>query len=380
VDNIETKAVHAGVCPDPHTGAIMTPIYQTSTYVQSSPGVHKGFEYSRTQNPTRKVLEDNLAALENAKYGLCFSSGMAAIDCVLKILSPSDHIVSSADVYGGTFRLFKKVYEPYGIKTSFVALKSTESILQSITENTKIVWVETPSNPVLQIIDIKAIAALCKKKGILLVVDNTFATPYLQLPINLGADIVVHSATKYLAGHSDVVLGAILLNDNALYKQLSFYQNSCGAIPAPMESFLTLRGVKTLHLRMQRHSENANSIANFLQSHPRVNNLYYPGIETHEGHQIAKTQMNAFGGMISFDLIDDNKEAAFAFLKKLKLFALAESLGGVESLAGHPATMTHASIPREKRLQTGVTDSLIRLSVGIEYIEDLLADLKQALE
>ena len=376
---IETKVIHAGVRHDSATGAIMTPIYQTSTYAQSSPGKHKGFEYSRTQNPTRKALEDNLAALENAQHGLCFSSGMAAIDCVLKLLSPGDHIVSSGDVYGGTFRIFNNVYRNYGVKSSFINLQSTQNLLDTLCTDTKMVWVETPSNPVLQIIDIKKVSQICKSKGILLVVDNTFATPYLQSPLDLGADIVIHSVTKYLGGHSDIVLGVAMVNESEINEKLAFYQNSCGATPGPMDCFLALRGVKTLHLRMDRHSENAQKVAELLLSNEKVQNVYYPGLVSHPGHDIAKSQMSKFGGMLSFDLKVDTKQAAFQVLENFKLFTLAESLGGVESLAGHPSSMTHASIPRDERLKTGVTDSLIRLSVGVENIEDLLKDLEQAL-
>ncbi len=377
--DIKTKVIHAGIHPDSATGAIMTPIYQTSTYVQDSPGKHKGYEYSRTQNPTRHVLEKNLAALENTKHGLCFSSGMAAADCVIKLLSPGDHVLCSADVYGGTYRIFKKVYERLGIQSSFVDFQNQSNIEQYIQENTKMIWIETPSNPMLQIIDIKKIAQITNQKKLLLVIDNTFATPYLQQPAPLGADIILHSVTKYLGGHSDVVMGALCLNDDGLYESLAFYQNSCGATPGPFDSFLTLRGIKTLALRMERHSENAMKIAHYLQEHAKIDQVYYPGLKDHPGHQTASSQMRLFGGMLSFTLKEDTLQSAFKVVEKLRVFKLAESLGGVESLAGHPATMTHASIPKEERIKTGVKDSLIRLSVGIEDIEDLQQDLEQAL-
>ncbi len=374
-----TKLIHAGIHPDPTTGAVMTPIYQTSTYAQETPGAHKGFEYSRTQNPTRKVLEDNLAALENGKYGICFSSGMAAIDCVMHTLSPGDEIISGNDIYGGTFRIFKRVYEKMGIKSHFVDMSKPENILPFINDKTKLIWIETPTNPLLKIIDVKAIVDIAKKHNILSAVDNTFATPYLQQPLNLGADIVSHSATKYLGGHSDVVLGALIVNNKELYETLSFYQNSCGGTPGPMDCFLVIRGIKTLHVRLQRHCENAQKVVEFLAKHPAVDQLYYPGLPTHPNHAVAKQQMCGFGGMVSFTLKNNSIENAFKVVSKFKLFTLAESLGGVESLAGHPATMTHASIPKEIREANGVTDSLIRLSVGIEDAEDILADLNQAL-
>lgn len=374
-----TKAIHAGVEPDPTTGAIMTPIYQTSTYVQASPGDHKGYEYSRTQNPTRNALEKSLAALENGAYGLCFGSGLAAIDCVLKTLRPGDEVVSIDDLYGGTYRLFSKIFAEFGIKFTFAPMASAEELEGLITEKTKLVWIETPTNPMLKITDISAIAAVTKKHGCLLAVDNTFATPYVQTPLDLGADIVMHSVTKYLGGHSDVVMGALVCNDAELAEKLYFIQNSSGAVPGPQDAFLVLRGLKTLHLRMQRHAENGKRIAEMLKAHPKVAAVYWPGFPDHPNHDVAKKQMRTFGGMISFSLKEDSQEAAFRILEKTEVFALAESLGGVESLIGHPASMTHAAIPREERLKTGVVDSLIRLSVGVEDAEDLIADLEQAL-
>ncbi len=375
-----TKVIHAGLEPDPATGAIMTPIYQTSTYVQASPGDHKGFEYSRTGNPTRAALEANLAALENAKYGLCFASGLAAIDAVIKLLSPGDEVVSTNDLYGGTYRIFTKVFENYGIKFNFIGMENAHNIEEHITEKTKLIWVETPTNPMLNIIDIEAAAKVAKKHGLLLGVDNTFASPYLQNPMDLGADIVMHSVTKYLGGHSDVVMGALMLNDDALAERLYFLQNSCGAVPGPMDSFLVLRGIKTLHLRMQRHCENGREIAYFLSDHPKVDKVYWPGFETHPNHAVAKSQMKDFGGMMSFSLKGNKIEDAFQVVSSMSVFTLAESLGGVESLSGHPASMTHAAIPKEEREKTGVVDSLIRLSVGVEDIDDLKADLSNALD
>ncbi len=374
-----TKAIHAGVTPDPSTGAIMTPIFQTSTYVQSSPGNHKGFEYSRTHNPTRKALENNLAALENGKYGLCFGSGMAAIDCLMKTLQPGDEVISTNDLYGGTYRLFTKVFEGFGIKFHFTSMDSADKVAALVNANTKLIWVETPTNPIMNIIDIKAMAAVAKANNVLLAVDNTFATPYLQTPLDLGADVVMHSVTKYLGGHSDVVMGALVTSNDALAEKLYFIQNSSGGVIGPQDCFLVLRGIKTLHLRMQRHCENGKVIAEFVRNHPRVDKVYWPGFATHANHDVAKAQMNGFGGMISFTLKGDNIQEAFAILEKVKLFSLAESLGGVESLIGHPASMTHASIPREERQKTGVLDSLIRLSVGVEDVDDLVADLQQAL-
>jgi cystathionine beta-lyase len=374
-----TKAIHAGVAPDPTTGAIMTPIYQTSTYVQKSPGDHKGYEYSRTQNPTRDALQNSIAALENGKYGLCFGSGMAAIDGVLKLLNPGDEVISTSDLYGGTFRLFDKIFKRFGIKFHFIPMSTPQEIQDKVNANTKLIWVETPTNPMLNIIDIEAAAKIAKAAGCLLAVDNTFATPYLQTPLDLGADIVMHSVTKYIGGHSDVVMGALVCNDDELAEKLYFIQNSSGAVCGPQDSFLVLRGIKTLHLRMQRHCENGRVIAEFLQNHPKVDKVYWPGFTHHRNHDVALRQMRGFGGMMSFTLKDDNHAAAFRVLEKTHLFCLAESLGGVESLIGHPASMTHASIPKEERLKTGVVDSLIRLSVGVEDIEDLVADLNQAL-
>ncbi len=374
-----TKAIHAGIQPDPSTGAIMTPIFQTSTYVQKSPGDHKGFEYSRTQNPTRNVLQENLAALENGKYGLCFSSGMAAIDAIIKLLNPGDEVISTSDLYGGTYRIFTKVFQRFGIKFHFVPMDDPAQIAQKVNENTKLIWVETPTNPMMQIVDIEKVANLAKEKGLLLGVDNTFATPFLQNPLDLGADIVMHSVTKYLAGHSDVVMGAIVVNDAKLAEDLAFLQNSCGGVPGPQDCFLVLRGIKTLHLRMERHSQNGKTIAAFLKNHPKVENVFWPGFEDHPNHKIALKQMRDFGGMISFSLKGDQLSDAIKLMEHLKLFSLAESLGGVESLCGHPATMTHASIPKKEREKVGLTDSLIRLSVGIEDAEDLKNDMAQAL-
>ncbi|PJJ54963.1 cystathionine gamma-synthase [Hymenobacter chitinivorans] len=374
-----TKAIHAGVHPDPTTGAIMTPIYQTSTYVQRSPGDHKGYEYSRTHNPTRTQLQDALAALDNGKHGLAFASGMAATDCVIKLLQPGDEVISTNDLYGGSYRIFTKVYEPLGIKFHFVPMHDMEAVRAKVTERTKLIWVETPTNPLLNVIDIAAAAQVAKEAGALLVVDNTFSTPYLQTPLELGADIVVYSLTKYMAGHSDTVMGAIVLNDDEVHQRLSFYQNACGGTPGPQDCFLVLRGLKTLHIRMQRHCENGRKIAEYLKAHPKVEKVYWPGFQDHPNHDVAARQMNDFGGMISFVLEGDRKEDAIAVLEKFQLFSLAESLGGVESLSGHPATMTHASIPAEARKAAGLSDSLIRLSVGIEDAEDLIEDLQQAI-
>jgi len=374
-----TKAIHAGVHPDPATGAIMTPIYQTSTYVQSGIGEHKGYQYSRSQNPTRHALEKNIAALENGNYGACFGSGMAAIDCVLKMLNPGDEVISTNDLYGGTYRIFKTIFEKYGIKFHFVDMQNASKIENYINKNTKLIWEETPTNPLLNIIDIKVASQIAKKHAIILAVDNTFATPYLQNPLDLGADIVMHSVTKYLGGHSDVVMGALVCNDNKIAKDMYRIQNSSGAVTSPMDSFLVLRGIKTLHLRMQRHCENGKKVADFLAAHPKVDTVYWPGFKTHPNHVIAKKQMRGYGGMISFNLVGDKMKDAHTVVKKSTLFALAESLGGVESLIGHPATMTHAAIPKADRQAIGIVDSLIRLSVGIEDAEDLIADLKQAL-
>ena len=374
-----TKAIHAGIHPDEATGAIMTPIYQTSTYVQDGVGEHKGYEYSRTLNPTRHALEKNIAAIENGKFGAAFGSGLAAIDCVIKMLQPGDEVISTNDLYGGTYRLFTTIFAKYGIKFLFVDMSNPITIEQFISENTKLIWVETPTNPMMNIIDIEEVSKIAKKAGALLAVDNTFATPYLQTPLDLGADIVMHSATKYLGGHSDVVMGILVTDNEELSKEMYRIQNSTGAITAPMDSFLVLRGIKTLHLRVQRHCENGKKIAHFLAAHPKVDKVYWPGFETHPNHAIAKKQMRDFGGMISFTLVGNKIEDAHTIVKKVKLFALAESLGGVESLIGHPATMTHASIPKEEREKTGVVDSLIRLSVGIEDVEDLISDLTDAL-
>ncbi|MGN6568317.1 MAG: cystathionine gamma-synthase [Flavipsychrobacter sp.] len=376
---LSTRLIHAGVEPDPSTGAIMTPIYQTSTYVQEAPGVHKGYEYARTQNPTRTALQNALANIENGNYALSFASGMAATDAVARLLLPGDEVIVSNDLYGGTYRIFTKVFANYGIKFHFVSMHDAKSIEQYVNGNTKMIWVETPTNPLLNIIDIEACAAIGKKHNLITVVDNTFASPYLQNPLDWGADIVLHSATKYLGGHSDVVHGALIMKDAALEERLRFVQNSCGAVPGPHDCWLVLRGIKTLHVRMQRHCENGEAIANYLRSHPKVGKVLWVGFEDHPNHAIAKKQMRGFGGMISFTLKNDSIDAAVEVLKKTQLFSLAESLGGVESLIGHPATMTHASIPREERVKNGLVDSLIRLSVGIEDKDDLIEDLKQAI-
>ena len=375
-----TKTVHAGITPDPSTGAIMTPIYQTSTYVQKAPGDHLGYEYARTQNPTRNALQKSLAALENGKHAVAFGSGLAAVDAIAKLLKPGDEVISTNDLYGGTYRIFTQVFEPYGMKFHFKPLDNAEDILPLINEKTKMIWIETPTNPMVNIVDIKAICKIAKDNNIWVCVDNTFATPYLQTPLDLGADIVTHSATKYLGGHSDVVLGTAICNDDAIAEKLVYLQNACGAVPGPQDCFLVLRGIKTLHLRMKQHCLNGAIIANALKDHPEVKKVYYPGLAEHPGHEIAKKQMSDFGGMVSFSLKNDTIEAAIKLMQNTKIFALAESLGGVESLIGHPATMTHASIPIEQRIKTGVTDSLIRLSVGIEDPEDLVEDLITAIE
>ena len=374
-----TKTIHAGQQADPTTGAIMTPIYQTSTYIQASPGDHKGYEYSRTGNPTRHALEQNLASLENGKFGLCFGSGLGAIDAIIKLLSPGDEVISTNDLYGGTYRVFTKIFANYGIKFHFIGMENSKKIESFINKNTKMLWAETPTNPMLNIIDITALAEISKKNSLTFVVDNTFATPYLQRPLDLGADIVMHSLTKYMAGHSDVVMGAAICKDDALAEKLSFIQNSCGAVPGPMDSFLALRGIKTLHLRMQRHCENGELIARFLKDHSKVDSVYWPGFKTHPNHEIAKTQMDNFGGMVSFNIKGNRLEDAITVVSNMHYFTLAESLGGVESLCGHPASMTHAAIPKKEREKTGVVDSLIRLSVGIEDISDLIEDLEQSL-
>ena len=375
-----TKTIHGGQEHDPAYGAVMPPIYQTSTYAQSTPGGHKGFEYSRTHNPTRKALENAFASIENANYGLAFGSGLAAIDAIIKLLSPGDEVISTNDLYGGTYRLFTSIYEKFGIKFHFIGLDNTSNIEAYVNANTKLIWAETPTNPMLNIIDIKVVAGVAEKHNILFAVDNTFATPYLQRPLDLGVDIVMHSATKYLGGHSDVVMGALMLNDREVAEKLYFIQNASGAICGPQDSFLVLRGIKTLHVRMQRHCENGKAVAEFLNTHPKIEKVYWPGFTEHPNHNIAKSQMDDFGGMLSFTTKGNNYEEAIKIVEKLKIFTLAESLGGVESLSGHPASMTHASIPKEEREKTGVVDSLIRLSVGIEDEEDLINDLKQALQ
>lgn len=375
----ETKVIHAGIEPDPSTGAIMTPIYQTSTYVQEAPGKHKGYEYARTQNPTRSALEANLAALENGVDGICFASGLAAMDAVLKLLEPGDEVISTYELYGGSYRLMTQLYTRYGIKVHFIDLNDKALLRNHINEKTRLIWIETPTNPMLSILDIKYICNLAKKHHILTCVDNTFASPYLQNPIDLGADLVHHSATKYLAGHSDVILGAIIANDKDLAKRLHFIQNASGAVPGPQDCFLTLRGIKTLHLRVQRACDNALEIAGFLKKQKKVDKVFYPGFKDSPNHQIAKRQMKHYGAMVSFTLKNDTRRAAGRVLSKTKLFSLAESLGGVESLIGHPASMTHASIPKKDRLSIGLTDSLIRLSVGVEHVDDLIDDLKSAL-
>ncbi len=374
-----TKAIHAGIEPDPVTGAIMTPIYQTSTYVQNSLGEHPEYAYARSQNPTRTALQNNVAALENGKHGICFSSGVAAIDAVLKLFNPGDEIISTNDLYGGTYRLFTQVYERYGIKFKFVPMSDASSIAHHITEKTKMIWVETPTNPMMNIIDIAAVAKLTADHKIFLAVDNTFATPYLQNPLDLGADMVMHSVTKYLGGHSDVVMGALIVNDDELAQKLGFIQNACGAVPGPQDCFLVLRGIKTLHLRMERHSQNGKTIAAYLNNHPKVEKVYWPGFEDHPNHHIARKQMRDFGGMISFSLVGNKESDAKIVMESFQIFALAESLGGVESLCGHPASMTHASIPKAEREKVGLVDSLIRLSVGVEDAEDLKNDLANAL-
>lgn len=373
-----TKVIHAGIEPDPSSGAIMTPIFQTSTYVQDAPGVHKGYEYARTQNPTRDALQTNLAALENGEYAICFSSGLAATDAILKMMKSGDELISTNDLYGGTYRLITKVFDSFGLTGHFVAMTDLSNIEEKINENTRLLWIETPTNPMLNIIDIKAACDLAKKHGILSCVDNTFASPYLQTPLDFGADIVVHSATKYLGGHSDVIHGAVITRNKEIADKLYFIQNAAGAVPGPQDCFLILRGIKTLHLRVQRSCDNARHIAKFLRQHPKVNRVFYPGFEDHPGHAIAKKQMRDFGGMVSFTLKEDTLEAGTKVMSNTHLFSLAESLGGVESLIGHPPTMTHGSIPRPERLAVGMTDSLIRLSVGVEDPDDLVADLEKA--
>ena len=374
-----TKAIHAGQHPDPTTGAVMTPIYQTSTYWQASPGEHKGYEYSRGTNPTRKALEDCLAALENCQFGLAFSSGMGATDTLLRLLKPGDEVITGDDLYGGSYRIFTKVYQNYGIKFHFLDLSKPENITPYINDKTKLVWIETPTNPTMRIIDIEGVAKITNAHNILLAVDNTFASPYLQNPIDLGADVVMHSVTKYIGGHSDVVMGALLTNNEQLYKDLFFIYNACGATPGPQDAFLVLRGIKTLHLRMKAHCENGEKVAHFLKNHPKIDKIYWPGFEEHPNHDIAKKQMRGFGGMVSVTLKDADLQETFRIASRFKVFSLAESLGGVESLVNHPVSMTHGSIPKEAREKVGVTDNLLRFSVGVEDIDDLLADLEQAL-
>ncbi len=376
---LSTKLIHAGIEPDPSTGAIMTPIYQTSTYVQSAPGVHKGYEYARSQNPTRSALESALAHIENGRHGLCFSSSVAATDAVLRLLVPGDEVIAANDMYGGTYRLFPKIFEKTGIRFHFVDMQHASAILPHINPNTKLIWAETPTNPLINIVDIAALATIAHQHNILLCVDNTFASPYLQNPLALGAELVLHSATKYLGGHSDVIHGCLVMNSDELRERLYFIQKSCGAVPGPQDCFLVLRGLKTLHVRMDRHCSNGEAIAHWLRKHPRVGKVYWCGFEDHPGYAVAKKQMRGFGGMMSFTLKDDSLAAATKVLSSTKLFALAESLGGVESLINHPASMTHASIPREERLRNGLGDSLIRLSVGIEDADDLIEDLEQAI-
>jgi cystathionine beta-lyase/cystathionine gamma-synthase len=376
---LATRIIHAGATPDPSTGAIMTPIYQTSTYVQSAPGKHQGYEYARSQNPTRTALEEAYAVLENGKYGLAFSSGVAATDAVIKLMNPGDEVIAASDMYGGTYRLFTKIFEKFGIKFIYVDTTRVDNIRKVISANTKLIWLETPTNPLMNITDIAAVSEIAKAAGALLCVDNTFASPYLQNPIDFGADIVMHSATKYLGGHSDVIQGCLVLNDAELREKLYLIQKSCGAVPGPMDCFLVLRGIKTLHVRMKQHCENGIALAHRLRNHPKVATVYWPGFEDSAGYAVAKKQMRGFGGMISFTLKDESIEAANKVLSSTKIFSLAESLGGVESLINHPASMTHASIPREERIKNGLSDGLIRLSVGIEDANDLIADLQQAI-
>jgi len=374
-----TKVIHAGIKPDPSTGAIMTPIYQTSTYVQDAPGVHKGYEYARTQNPTRTVLEENLAALENGEHCICYAGGLAAMNAILKLYKPGDEIICTNDLYGGSYRLLTKIFEGFGLVGTFIDMTDATALSSAITDKTKLIWVETPTNPMLSIVDIKAICSIAHGRGIKVCVDNTFSSPFLQTPLDLGADLVTHSATKYINGHSDVIHGCVITSDEEMASTLRFIQNAAGAVPGPMDCFLVLRGIKTLHLRVERSCQNAEKIAIFLKSHAAVSKVYYPGFEDHPNHDIAARQMKMFGGMVSFDLVDNSYTSAERILSGTKLFALAESLGGVESLIGHPASMTHASIPKEERMKVGLTDSLIRLSVGVEDVDDLIDDLKMAL-
>lgn len=375
-----TKVVHAGVEPDPTTGAIMTPIFQTSTYVQESPAQHKGYAYARGANPTRNALQKSLAALENAQHAICFSSGMGATDAVIKLLNPGDEVITSNDLYGGSYRMFRRIFEKYGIRFHFTDLTNINNIDASLNDKTRLLWLETPTNPLMNIVDIKAAVDKVKGRNIIVAVDNTFASPYLQNPLDLGADLVMHSVTKYLGGHSDVIMGALMTNSDTLFQELHFIMNSCGAVPGPQDSFLVLRGVKTLHLRMERHCVNGKIVAEYLRAHPKVGKVYWPGFSDHPNHAIAKQQMRDFGGMLSFTMKDDSQESATKLMKGVNLFSLAESLGGVESLINHPASMTHASIPKEERLKSGLVDSLIRLSIGIEDAEDIVADLDQALK
>jgi len=374
-----SATIHGGQSPDPAYGAVMPPIYQTSTYAQTTPGGHKGFEYSRTHNPTRQALEKSLASIENGKHGLAFASGLAAMDAVMKLLQPGNEVISTNDLYGGSYRLFTKIFEGFGLKFHFVGMNDVAKVEAAINENTKLIWVETPTNPMMNVVDIEAIAQIAKKRKLLLAVDNTFASPYLQQPLNFGADIVMHSATKYLAGHSDVVLGSLVINDDDLHERLAFIQNASGAVPGPMDSFLTLRGIKTLHVRLQRHCENGRAVAEYLAAHPKIEKVYWPGFSSHPNHEVAKKQMNDFGGMLSFIPVGADHKAAIQIIENLKMLTFAESLGGVESLAGHPASMTHASIPKAEREKSGVVDALIRLSVGIEDVNDLIEDLEQAI-
>lgn len=378
--SFSTNCIHGGQSPDPSTGAVMMPIYQTSTYAQSAPGEHQGYAYARSNNPTRDALQRNIASLEEGKYGVCFGSGMAAMDAVLRLLNPGDEVIASDDLYGGSYRLLTGVHERYGIKSKFIDMSDPAEVAKHLTTNSKLLWIETPTNPMLNVVDIEALTKVAKEHDLITCVDNTFASPYLQQPLKMGVDIVLHSATKYLNGHSDVVMGAVVTSNDDLFKQLHYIQNAVGAIPGPQDCFLVLRGIKTLHLRAQRACDNARKIAEFLQGHPAVSKVYYPGLKSHPSHELATRQMRDYGGMLSFDLVADNFAAAREVMKKTHYFTLAESLGGVESLIGHPASMTHASIPREQRLKVGLTDSLIRVSVGVEDVEDLIQDLKFALE
>ncbi len=377
--HFNTATIHGGQSPDKAYGAVMPPIYQTSTYAQKSPGKHKGFEYSRTHNPTREALEKSLASIESGNFAFAFGSGLAAMDAVLKTLKPGDEIISTDDLYGGSYRLFTKIFKDFGLKFHFVSMHDTKNISNVLNDKTRLIWIETPTNPMMNIIDIKSVVDLVKGKDILVAVDNTFASSYIQQPLKIGADIVMHSATKYLAGHSDVILGALIVNDKNLAERLKFIQNASGAVCGPMDSFLTLRGIKTLHVRMQRHCENTAQIANFLKESKKIEKVYWPGFKFHPNHNIARSQMKDFGGMLSFVTKGADYKSAIKIVEKLKIFTLAESLGGVESLAGHPASMTHASIPKQIREKSGVVDALIRLSVGIEHVDDLIADLKQAI-